>query len=125
MPIKTWPAFAFSAAFAAGFSALLAPGFKLLAVFALGLGAALADALAGVALAGVALAGVMGLSPRDVKRRLQVAAYCTDFRHNGHGEATPDERAPSLVVVSFFRNITVARPASLSPPADPADRSPR
>jgi hypothetical protein len=21
--------------------------------------------------------------------------------HNGHGEATPDERAPSLVVVSF------------------------
>jgi hypothetical protein len=22
--------------------------------------------------------------------------------HNGHGEATPDERAPSLVVVSFF-----------------------
>src|ERR1700733_4855836 len=120
MPIKMWPAFAFSTFFAAGFSALLAPGFKLLAVFALGLGAALADALAGVA-----LAGVMGLSPRDVKRRLQVAAYCTDFRHNGHGEATPDERAPSLVVVSFFRNITVARPASLSPPADPADRSPR
>jgi hypothetical protein len=38
------------------------------------------------ALAGVALAGVMGLSPRDVKRSLQVAAYCTDFRHNGHGE---------------------------------------
>jgi hypothetical protein len=34
----------------------------------------------------VALAGVMGLSPRDVKRSLQVAAYCTDFRHNGHGE---------------------------------------
>src|SRR5580693_4708092 len=114
MPIKMRPAFAFSAAFATGFSALLAPGFEFLAVFALGLAVALAEALAGVA-----LAGVMGLSPRDVKRSLQVAAYCTDFRHNGHGEATPDERAPSLVVVSFFRDV-IARPAALSPPADPA-----